>query len=433
MIGLEHHNAFTAMSPTTSTRIPPTVVVINVINLDHRPERWNSVQRLGLDKQDGGFVRLKRFSAVRTQRGWVGCARSHIRLIQEAARNKLPYVVVAEDDIGPTAAAGVWTRRVRAIVEALAARPDEWDVFKGMSSGRFQGNVVEPWDTTLGLYEVNGGSGTDFVVYNASFFPVVDAWEGDLDKHVDDDDAESDLAWDAWVSSHCRNRMLAALPYLTNASADASDIVRGGQVHGLRAMHAGVTVSALWHPTWMATAGNDCTPCAMAIVADNTPNRPCELVNTLESLLGVALGTWAALVLPVVVVTSSGELHPSVQRRYGARVVAVRDVPLATTADYMLRVDAGWVLRRPLCVVQAVRLMRADTSVGVVCLRDINDLPNNSYNNVAKCARSAGGVMHWPLCSSSMLTPCVCRSDGRASSRRSVLLPGGCCIATMRK
>jgi hypothetical protein len=90
MIGLEHHNAFTAMSPTTSTRIPPTVVVINVINLDHRPERWNSVQRLGLDKQDGGFVRLKRFSAVRTQRGWVGCARSHIRLVHTCISTSTP-------------------------------------------------------------------------------------------------------------------------------------------------------------------------------------------------------------------------------------------------------------------------------------------------------------------------------------------------------
>lgn len=67
------------------------------INLDHRTDRLEhlkgELEKIGI----GGSA--ERFSAVRMEKGNVGCTLSHIRCIELAKTRGWPYVFICEDDI----------------------------------------------------------------------------------------------------------------------------------------------------------------------------------------------------------------------------------------------------------------------------------------------------------------------------------------------
>jgi GR25 family glycosyltransferase involved in LPS biosynthesis len=70
-----------------------------VINLDKRPDRWEQIQK---DWADFEEINLIRVSATEHTPGRVGCARSHLKLVQYAKDNNMPYILVLEDDATPT-------------------------------------------------------------------------------------------------------------------------------------------------------------------------------------------------------------------------------------------------------------------------------------------------------------------------------------------
>ena len=67
------------------------------INLEHRKDRRTQVEeelaRIGL--QD----RVSRFNAVEMKNGRIGCTLSHLRCLEQAREQKLPHVLICEDDI----------------------------------------------------------------------------------------------------------------------------------------------------------------------------------------------------------------------------------------------------------------------------------------------------------------------------------------------
>jgi GR25 family glycosyltransferase involved in LPS biosynthesis len=69
---------------------------IYCINLDERPDRWesalNEFKKVGLDS-------VERFSAVKHDKGVIGCRESHLNIIKKAKENKLNNVLIFEDDI----------------------------------------------------------------------------------------------------------------------------------------------------------------------------------------------------------------------------------------------------------------------------------------------------------------------------------------------
>jgi glycosyl transferase, family 25 len=66
------------------------------INLDHRTDRKVHVEtqlaKIGLQ----GF---QRFNAIKIENGAVGCSMSHLKLLQQALKDKLDHVLIVEDDI----------------------------------------------------------------------------------------------------------------------------------------------------------------------------------------------------------------------------------------------------------------------------------------------------------------------------------------------
>ena len=65
------------------------------INLEHRTDRKQHVeqelQKIGLN--------ATRFNAIQMPNGAIGCSMSHLKILQEAIKNKLDHVLIVEDDI----------------------------------------------------------------------------------------------------------------------------------------------------------------------------------------------------------------------------------------------------------------------------------------------------------------------------------------------
>ena len=67
---------------------------IYVINLDHREDRLAEISK---ELGDMGLT-FKRFPAIKTTPGIVGCGFSHLAVLKEARERNLPHVLIFEDD-----------------------------------------------------------------------------------------------------------------------------------------------------------------------------------------------------------------------------------------------------------------------------------------------------------------------------------------------
>ena len=101
-----------------------------VINLDKRQDRWKQIQEKFKDLP----FELERFSAINTANnstsddGSKGCVLSHLAVIENAKKNKLPYVLILEDDCKPLDnIKDSWPL----IKQWLETNLDKWDTFVG--------------------------------------------------------------------------------------------------------------------------------------------------------------------------------------------------------------------------------------------------------------------------------------------------------------
>lgn len=69
---------------------------IYCINLDERPDRWEQVLN---EFKKVGIENVERFSAVKHEKGAIGCRESHLNIIKKAKEEKLNNVLIFEDDV----------------------------------------------------------------------------------------------------------------------------------------------------------------------------------------------------------------------------------------------------------------------------------------------------------------------------------------------
>jgi len=65
------------------------------INLGHRTDRKEHVE----NQLNNIGITATRFNAIKMENGAVGCTISHLKILQEAQKNKLEHVLIVEDDI----------------------------------------------------------------------------------------------------------------------------------------------------------------------------------------------------------------------------------------------------------------------------------------------------------------------------------------------
>jgi glycosyl transferase family 25 len=65
------------------------------INLEHRTDRKDHVEK----QLNNIGIKPTRFNAIKMKNGAIGCSMSHLKILQDAQKNKLDHVLIVEDDI----------------------------------------------------------------------------------------------------------------------------------------------------------------------------------------------------------------------------------------------------------------------------------------------------------------------------------------------
>jgi len=94
------------------------------MNLDSSPDRWKQIQKEFKDSS----MRLRRFSAVKCSSGGIGNALTFLKILKLARKNKIPNVLILEDDCLP---AKGWEENWIQVKKWLDTHEDQWDVYSG--------------------------------------------------------------------------------------------------------------------------------------------------------------------------------------------------------------------------------------------------------------------------------------------------------------
>lgn len=84
-----------SISDITSIKNIESIYNAFYINLDHRLDRKDHVEN-ELSKIG---IKAERFSAIKMENGAIGCSMSHLKILQNAFKNKMDHVLIVEDDI----------------------------------------------------------------------------------------------------------------------------------------------------------------------------------------------------------------------------------------------------------------------------------------------------------------------------------------------
>ena len=65
------------------------------INLEHRTDRKEHVE----NELNNIGIKTTRFNAIKMTNGAIGCSLSHLKILEDAKKNKLDHILIVEDDI----------------------------------------------------------------------------------------------------------------------------------------------------------------------------------------------------------------------------------------------------------------------------------------------------------------------------------------------
>jgi hypothetical protein len=159
--------------PRKTSELHNSPTTAYVINLDSRKDRWEAIQT---NFKTINSIQLVRFSAIVEKPGFIGCGKSHLKLIQLAKEREEPFVMILEDDAiikNPTTFEEQWN----SILTWLKNHLNEWDVFNGgpgfWSGGAGVNKII---DLDRRLVDIRGGLCTHFVCYSSRAYDKLLTW-----------------------------------------------------------------------------------------------------------------------------------------------------------------------------------------------------------------------------------------------------------------
>jgi GR25 family glycosyltransferase involved in LPS biosynthesis len=181
------------------------------INLDERNDRMvhceEELKKIGLD-------RPSRFSAIKTKVGIVGCGLSHLRCIESAKKEGLPYITIFEDDIVISK-----PNQLKNIVNRILQSGVDWDVLC------LGGNAFKPHKEEHDDFVVVNRMycGTGYIVKAHFYDTMIDNIRQGLAKLMETGDRQ--YSWDAWwINLQRQHRFLLINPLSVYQREDYSDI-----------------------------------------------------------------------------------------------------------------------------------------------------------------------------------------------------------------
>jgi len=142
---------------------------VYVINLDHRTDRWSNFIK-GISQFNS--INPIRYSAVKNTQGFVGCALSHINIIEMAKNKGLPYVIVMEDDT--IIIDKDFDNNINKIIMTLSAN-NYWDIFNGNPSccNEKNGQIVKLLNKDPNIISFEFGYTTNFIIYSSRIYDKI--------------------------------------------------------------------------------------------------------------------------------------------------------------------------------------------------------------------------------------------------------------------
>jgi len=183
------------------------------INLDERNDRMvhceNELKKIGLD-------RPCRFSAVKTKHGIIGCGISHLRCIESAKKDNLPYIAIFEDDIVISK-----PNKLKNQVNRILANNIDWDVLC------LGGNAFLPHKEVGDDYVIVNRMycGTAYIVKQHYYDKMIENIRISLTHIMATGDRK--YSWDAdegWIQLQKQDRFLLVNPLTVYQRPDYSDI-----------------------------------------------------------------------------------------------------------------------------------------------------------------------------------------------------------------
>uniref|UniRef100_A0A6C0B561 Glycosyltransferase n=1 Tax=viral metagenome TaxID=1070528 RepID=A0A6C0B561_9ZZZZ len=183
-----------------------------VINLESRPDRWNSINR-----DWNGVFTLTKVPAVSASPGWKGCGLSHVKAVEEAKARGDPYVLVWEDDCTPFQHTPEQVRDLwNEVLYKLSIHKDQWDIVIGATTIVNHGAMFNQLLSTrnVKVYDLPFGLTAHWILYNSSAYDKMIEWKNIQSPEID-------------VYIYQGLRVKVILPFLAGQAAGYSNIQGG--------------------------------------------------------------------------------------------------------------------------------------------------------------------------------------------------------------
>lgn len=138
-----------------------------IINLDERIDKYeetiNELSKLNFEKYN---LKIERFPAIKHKRGWIGCALSHISILEIAKERNLEYAIVIEDD---NIFVEKQLKNIEKIFDWLFQYKEKWEIFMGNQT----------YITPIDVFSVNHGiihsigKTSNFMIYQKTIFSYI--------------------------------------------------------------------------------------------------------------------------------------------------------------------------------------------------------------------------------------------------------------------
>lgn len=146
----------------------------HVINLENRLDRHNHT----IEQLTDTIINPIFINAVKETPGWIGCLKSHIKVLKIAKEQKLDYVLVMEDD-NVIIDKKYFNETVAKIINFLSNNLDKWQIFNGSPIVNKHTVIHNDYnlDNTTKLYEITTASSTNFIIYNKNVYDYIINYE----------------------------------------------------------------------------------------------------------------------------------------------------------------------------------------------------------------------------------------------------------------
>lgn len=159
------------MKVTPLSTLPSQTTEVYVLNLKERYDRWDTLVKVWA----GTNFLFHRVEAIQIPNGNLGCALSHLKVIQSAKDNKLSHVTVWEDDCIPFRASAQEVCRRWHLLETELKECTDWFVISGGMDANWTTNIQKIQHPALSecLMEVDAGFLTHFICYSSRTYDIL--------------------------------------------------------------------------------------------------------------------------------------------------------------------------------------------------------------------------------------------------------------------